>query len=142
MPFVTVTYPPKFPLTEAERSWLEGRKSMCLRCDCYIDHLVGAASCWDGMRKGWAVPDCKMFYRADLVPDYKDVAEFEAKCASLWGYGIFRRWREVFPENRDVCKVCREMRLATSAVPGYCRRSDTECKRMWCRILTEMEMEA
>lgn len=67
-------------LTENDEKWLEDRKFMCSRCNCYIDHLAGTASCWDGMRKGWAVPYCKMFYRSDVsYLDYRDAAEFEAR---------------------------------------------------------------
>lgn len=66
-------------LNDATLKWLEGRKSMCARCGCYIDHLTGHSSCWDGMRKGWAVSDCKMFYRSDIAHvDFEDAAKFEA----------------------------------------------------------------
>lgn len=66
-------------LTEKDKEWLEGRKSLCARCDCYLDHLMGTASCWDGMRKGWDVKECRMFYRSHVAyVDYADAARFEA----------------------------------------------------------------
>lgn len=78
MPFITVTYPPKFPLTESEKSWLKGRQVLCPRCDCYRDHLKGTATCWDGVRKGWAVTECRMFGRKDVrLVDFEDAVKFE-----------------------------------------------------------------
>lgn len=79
MPFITITYPPKYPLTASEKKWLEERKQ-------YIQRFYSETFCkycyyFKGIPKGWACD-------ADICPtdrrdhDYEDVAEFEARVAA------------------------------------------------------------
>lgn len=129
-------------LTKNDEKWLEGRKSLCARCDCYIDHLAGTASCWDGMRKGWEVADCKMFCRSDVThADFEDAAKFEAMCSARVCNGVFYDWVEKFGFEVGPGHICKEWGLTPSGPEcKNCRRSHAECQAMWCRILTEMEM--
>ena len=56
-------------LTEQERKWLEKRKNLCRRC---TRHSPAVVYC-----------SCGHNFNTDaysLVPDYRDVAEFEARC--------------------------------------------------------------
>ena len=79
MPFITITYPPKYPLTESEKVWLEERKQ-------YIQQSSSETFCKycyyvKEVPKGWACD-------ADICPtdkrdnDYSDAAEFEALVAA------------------------------------------------------------
>ena len=77
MPFITVTYPPKYPLTESEKKWLEERKRfskrefnsyyVCAYCEKFTpDRLCHSALCPIDV--------------AHVV--HRDVAEFEARVAA------------------------------------------------------------
>lgn len=144
MPFVTVTYPPKFPLTESEKSWLEGRKVLCPRCDHYRAHIEGTGTCHRGENGKWMQAECRWFQRADLVPDYKDAAEFEAACAKRAEQGVFHDWHSGWGFEQLPCELCSDRGLDRPSPEDElkCLRCGPECKQMWSRILTEMEMEA
>lgn len=75
MPFITIAYPPKYPLTESEKKWLWQREVADA-----VDY--GAYSC----------PSCGMLSKHDgycilrrcprFAPNFEDVAEFEARVAA------------------------------------------------------------
>lgn len=69
-------------LTINDERWLEGRKVLCPRCDHYRDHVEGKSACFRGEKSGWMQAECRFFQRNDLIPDYKDAAEFEARVAT------------------------------------------------------------
>lgn len=69
-------------LTTNDYRWLEGRKVMCPRCDHYRDHIGGRSACYRGMKAEWLQAECRFFCRSDLLCDFEDVAEFEARVAA------------------------------------------------------------
>lgn len=93
-------------LTIDEEFWLEGRKVLCPRCDHYRDHVEGKSACFRGEKSGWMQAECRFFLRKDLIPDYKDVAEFEARAQKhlMYEYEKVVQCAEVsgsFCPNRD-----------------------------------------
>jgi len=134
-------------LSKNDLKWLEGRKSMCARCDCYIDHLTGHSSCWDGMRKGWAVSDCKMFYRSDVAHvDFEDAAKFEALVAMILTWPIPYRFLQVKVPGQDkgepLCGICIKKGLAKLSKEGLCIRTPYECRRMHAMLEAERHLAA
>lgn len=127
-------------LTINDERWLEGRKVLCPRCDHYRDHVEGKSACFRGEKSGWMQAECRFFQRKDLIPDYKDVAEFETLCYVRGMKGMLQEWHKEFGEAKDPCVVCHGFRLAKLNDKGVCVRTDEECRQMWSRILTELEM--
>ena len=67
MPFITITYPPKYPLTESEKVWLEERKQ-------YIQQYSSETFCKycyyvKEVPKGWACVDCHLISPAMMADD-------------------------------------------------------------------------
>lgn len=129
-------------LSENEKSWLEGRKVLCSRCDCFRQHIEGSGTCYRGEKAGWMQVECRFFCRADVRGGFREAAEFEAQCTLRAHFGVFRDWHSKFGFEDGPCVVCRDAGLAMLDSDGNCLRTAPECKLMWCRILTEMEIEA
>jgi hypothetical protein len=115
MPFITVTYPPKYPLTEAEKKWL-GEREVADAVD------YGAYSC----------PSCGMLSKLDgycvlrrcprFDPNFEDAAEFEARVAA---------WMADNLPSCDFCKWYEE------CFPTSCART----RLKYARLAVEAEME-
>lgn len=83
MPFITVTYPPKYPLTESEKEWLEDRQEnleifggyFCPDCPEFVLEDEGFMYCGRG---GWE--QCVVANPHKFI--FKDCAEFEARVAA------------------------------------------------------------
>ena len=129
MPFITITYPPKYPLTASEKKWLEE----------WNDSIRPAPCVTAGMR-GWAFSarDCRdssCDYNRQLSPkycplasDYCDAAEFESRVAARLAY---------FEDGCTPCskpKKCPFEKLdIIDCVP---------CRLKYVRLAVEAEMEA
>lgn len=99
MPFITVTYPPKYPLTESEKKWLEKREKWNSKSGYYLTP--------------WAFPN-KTLYRVTEYADYRDAAEFEARVALLLAqkYGAWEPcYHSHCTEGADTVADCMECRL-------------------------------
>lgn len=136
-------------LTDFELKWLEGRKTLCSRCDCYLRHLMNRSSCWDGMRKGWDVRECKMFWRAGCSPssaEYEDAAKFEALVAMILTWPILYRFLQVKVPGQDtgeaLCDICKKQGLAKLSGEGLCVRTTFECRRMHAMLEAERHLAA
>lgn len=130
-------------LSENEKSWLEGRKVLCPRCDHYRDHVEGKSACHRGEKSGWMQAECRFFLRKGLNPDFEDAARFEADCAKRAERGVFWDWHEGWGFEQLPCELCMDVGLDKPDPDDElkCLRSGRECRQMWCRILTEMEWE-
>lgn len=82
MPFITVTYPPKYPLTESEKKWLEEREQhkrngeqfySCADCE----HRSAEYDLFDGWCDNEGACPIELGYR-----DLQDAAEFSARVAA------------------------------------------------------------
>lgn len=135
MPFITVTHPPKYPLTESEKKWLAERKKE--------EEFVVIRYLSGGRRRG--------FFRkskgVSLKPDWKDCAEFEA------------RLNKRLIEGEEIDKPCSHLPKPLACPypkkllePGedisphcpFTKKWNTPCE--WCslkelRLLVEEEME-
>ena len=131
-------------LTDFEREWLERRRKICLRCEFGPSEKHPKGLCWRGQYCGWDKLECSMFTapRTGLtLPDMKEAAEFEAECAKRAERGMFHDWHDRF--EQPPCRVCIGFGLdKPNPEKTGCLRDGPECTQMWCRILTEMEMEA
>ena len=76
MPFITVTYPPKYPLTESEKKWLEERKDKGEYNFYYCQYCNKIPSIVTG---GLCAGPCPMYPGGF---EYEDCAEFEARVAA------------------------------------------------------------
>lgn len=103
-------------LTVNDERWLEGRKVLCPRCDHYRDHVEGKSACFRGEKSGWMQAECRFFLRKDLIPDYKDAAEFEAKvvkalldfaCKNCPKFGVFPECPYT-KQGRDGLEACQQ----------------------------------
>lgn len=108
MPFITVTYPPKYPLTGSEKKWIERRESMeektgVFFCH-YCKHLTEYYDEWIGYCDGMPCP----VYPEELeAAMWKDAAEFEARTAAK----LANRCRNTRPCTGEPCKECEARRL-------------------------------
>ena len=88
MPFIQVTYPPKYPLTETEKEWLEDRAEnleifggyFCPNCPEFVLEDEGFMYC--GRGGGESCIDNPHKYT------FKDAAEFEARVSLKLAEGI------------------------------------------------------
>ena len=114
-------------LTEKEERWLEGRKVLCPRCDHYRDHVEGRSTCHRGEKGGWMQAECRFFQRKDLIPDYKDAAEFEARVGNaLLGFA---------------CKHCPDFgKFPVCPYTLNNRPGLEECQQRFARLYAEEEM--
>lgn len=133
-------------LSENEKDWLERRKNICLRCIGGPSEKHPKGLCWRGQYSEWDKLECDMFYapRTGLtMPDLKEAAVFEAECAKRAECGVFFDWFAVFGWGTTPCDVCRESGLDKPQPddPENCQRENYDCRQMWTRILTEMELE-
>lgn len=132
-------------LSEKEKSWLEGRKVLCPRCDCYRDHIEGTGTCHRGEKAGWMQAECRWFYREDVTdPNYKDAAKFEGIVAMLLANPYPFRFREITalnPERLPICRLCKKTGLAKLDAEGNCKRTQNECRRMQSMICAEYFLE-
>ena len=132
-------------LSEKEISWLEGRKVLCPRCDHYRAHIEGSGTCHRGDKGKWMQAECRWFQRADLVPDYKDAAEFEGVVAMLLANPHPFRFREITalnPERLPICRLCKKTGLAKLDAEGNCKRTQNECRRMRSMMCAERCLES
>lgn len=115
-------------LSESEKSWLEGRKVLCPRCDHYRDHLESKSACHRGEKSGWMQAECRFFERQDLKPDYRDAAEFEAKVVKA--------------VLNFACKECPNFGVFPVCPYTLCGRDGLKaCQQRFARLVVEEEME-
>ena len=104
----------KSELTKQELKWMEERKHRLLWSGVYSNPCLSGA---------W-----KIF----LAPDYKDAAEFEARCAKILA--------------KSPCFECQEKRKygpnALSCIKKLTREGAEACRLKHARIRAEQEMEA
>lgn len=71
MPFITITYPPKYQLTESEKKWLHERKK--------VKGWAFCLHCTNGKKAFPCAIWCKNLCPVDGALDFSDAAEFEAR---------------------------------------------------------------
>lgn len=74
MPFITVTYPPKYPLTDSEKVWLIDRE--------WTLEVMGSYSCGPCQYRDKDDLLCIFRKCPKFEPNYKDAAEFESRVAA------------------------------------------------------------
>lgn len=145
MPFITVTYPPKYPLTESEKKWLKERELDCLEYGGYFcshcEHFTGEYDPWTGYCDV-AVAQCPI-----ESPDWKDCAEFEARLNKrlIEGEEIDKPCSH-FPKPMG-CPYPKKLLEPGEDISPHCpftKKWNTPCE--WCdlkelRLLVEEEME-
>lgn len=120
-------------LSEKEKSWLEGRKVLCPRCDCYRDHIEGTGTCSRGEKAGWIQAECRFFQRKDLIPDYKDAAKFEGIVAMMLANPTAFKFYEDLSDKKEkspFCVYCKIMGFAKLNKKKECVRTERECRRL------------
>jgi hypothetical protein len=81
MPFISITYPPKYPLTDSEKKWLEGKSEADCPAPCV---RTGKRGLFD-MR--YCLKACEGNRASSpkycpIASDFRDAAEFEARVAA------------------------------------------------------------
>lgn len=115
MPFITITYPPNYPLTESEKKWLERREDRCSETGYYISP--------------WDFPGKSLFGITER-PNYKDAAEFEA--------------RVVAKLTESACLTCPENKpggCPTRKIVAHGREHVETCRLKHARLAVEEEMK-
>jgi hypothetical protein len=74
MPFIAITHPPKYPLTEKEETWLTDREWMLA--------VMGSYSCGPCQYRDKDDLLCIFRKCPKFEPNYEDAAEFEARVAA------------------------------------------------------------
>jgi hypothetical protein len=114
MPFITVTYPPKYPLTESEKKWLEVREKRNFQTGYYLSP--------------WAFPK-KTLYWVTEVSDTYDAAEFEARVSA--------RLTGEPPYAFGFCQLCKYNSHGCQKL----RIPLKQCRLKHARLAVEAEME-
>lgn len=122
MPFITITYSPKYPLTESEKKWLDARAAANRIAECYSCLL-----CEWREKQGIAClfRECQRFNE-----NYRDAAEFEARVAVYLA--------------KAPCLTCPDNPqggCSTRKLNSYGRAHVEACRLKHARLAVEEEME-
>lgn len=120
MPFITITYPPKYPLTESEKKWLDERARRCAYFCIHSSDGRRDFPCLDW----WHSPNnCPL----EGAQDFRDVAAFEARVAARLAW-----------EN---CPCKRPRFFECAKITARDRKDVVRCRLKHARLAVEEEMQ-